>query len=194
MTAMTGVLGIDLGRKGGLALLESRQDGLYLSLFRMPKSLQELAECLETAAVYVNLIAVESPLLVATNGRKTIFSLARQLGQVEGIAAALGAEVELISPQKWQKWQGWESLLGFPLTLPKEEKSNKSSYQKRKERKKRSLAAAEVLFKDFVAGGYQLDLLAEDGPAEAFLIAFYSFCSNFPEKAGDKIKLTDITY
>ncbi len=125
------VIGVDLGKHGGLCALDSQAQllsiGEYLprilELIPMPEDNRDIIEFLKTysTVTHKGKVAYESCMLVMeeinvyTNNIININStskLLKQHGFFEGVGMSHGIEIHAVHPREWQKKMGCQTLQG----------------------------------------------------------------------------------
>lgn len=154
--------GVDVGLKGGIALLSATDD--TIGVYRMPvltsggKSVLDLYEIARLINQFnIQLAAVERVGAMPGQGVVSMFNFGQSYGSILGILTALGVPVELVPPKTWQA----AILQGFPAEL----------------KKKRAIAWAKSRYPDWQK--------PTDGQADALAIAHYA------QTLGKKVKLVD---
>jgi crossover junction endodeoxyribonuclease RuvC len=138
------VVGIDPGRKGAVAFLNTKTYEAHV--YDMPEDERDLIPLFKTCLNEISLVAVERQQAFPRQGISSTFKLAKHYGTILGILKALGLSYEEVHPHRWQK-----RLLG-------------NGKRKRKESKKLSLEKARALFPDVPIG-------RKHGRSDALLIA-----------------------
>lgn len=147
------LLGIDPGKSGGLALID--EQGAYVAGIRMPilkhgkrdlvNTLDILKFLAENEGEHTKQIIIEQVNAMPGQGVTSMFNFGRHTGAVEGWALTWKLPVHWVTPQKWKKH----------FNLSKD--------------KRASLDCARLRF----GANPTWDVLANDGIAEAALIALY---------------------
>ena len=110
---MTYRLGIDPGLSGAIALL--RDDLSLVAVFDMPVMTLRKGKNQVNAAALANIIKrpgytmtayLEAVSAMPGQGVSSMFSFGTSYGIVQGVLAALGIPVVLVTPQSWKKWAG----------------------------------------------------------------------------------------
>jgi len=143
------VIGIDPGKRGGIAVLSLL--GEVLRLEKMPENLNELIEFLESERNGLLRVFLERQQPMPKQGVISMFNLGKHYGEIRGVLIAMNISFEEVVIQRWKREFG---LNGRGL--------------KRKERKKKAVERACELFPE-VRGTVK----KHDGLAEALLIAEY---------------------
>lgn len=141
-------IGIDIGAKGGIAVIDSSNTVLKL-LDYSEHWADELS--LIKAEYDVYMIVAEKVHSMPGQGVKSVFSFGWKLGELEGILHTLGLPYILVRPQEWMKG----------LSLPKDKTA----------RKKELASLASSMFPMAEIYGARGGL--KDGRSDALMIASY---------------------
>lgn len=112
---MTITIGIDPGKTGAIALIDSY--GVLIDSYDMPMlgnlvSPHGVASLEMWATSEFGTVIIEDVHAMPKNGAIGSFSLGRSKGVVEGVFAALARPIVYVSPQKWKKALGVTSDKG----------------------------------------------------------------------------------
>ncbi len=105
------VIGIDPGKGGGIAIIESNENGSGTKLFtayNCPETIEEMAiliGTLKSKSEYINCF-LEKVHAFPTDGRSSAFKFGMNYGIWRGILCSFGIRAELVTPQAWQKTFG----------------------------------------------------------------------------------------
>ena len=152
MASVVIVAGIDPGKGGALAVLDTAGDGLVrrVPLVKLPKptpAYSEWQSSWSAALAWVDLIVLEQVGARPTQGTVSMFNFGRVLGFAHCVAVASGARIEWVTPATWK---GKLGLL----------KADKNASREKARQLYPKLAGEFARVKD-------------DGAAEAALLAFY---------------------
>lgn len=143
------VIGIDPGKRGGIAVLSLI--GEVLRLERMPENLNRLIEVLESEREGLLRVFFERQQPMPKQGVLSMFNLGKHYGEIRGVLVAMNISFEEVVIQRWKREFG---LNGRGL--------------KSKERKKKAVEKVCELFPEV-----RESVERHDGLAEALLIAEY---------------------
>lgn len=143
------VIGIDPGKKGGVAVLNS--SGVLLEIYSMPKTEAGVCALIRDVSerYKYNIFCLEKAQAMPTQGVTSVFTYGTEYGVLRGAILALGNTLEEVRPVKWKT-----AIIG------KKTGSDKTL----------SIAKAENLFPniELIPKGCRVP---QDGRAEAALIA-----------------------
>ena len=143
------IVGIDPGKKGGIAFIEI--ESLNAQVYAMPKFEETLIEMLLLSRENILIVDIEKQQPFPKQGVVSTFKLGVHYGTLIGIFKSLKIPYEEIPPKRWQK-----VLLG-------------NGKKKRKVSKELSLKKAKALFPQLAN-----DIGKHDGKSDALLIAEYA--------------------
>jgi hypothetical protein len=171
------IAGIDPGKTGGITILDENSNVkeciIMPSVKDGKKNILDMATISSILKAYMPIIYIENVHAMPGQGVTSMFSFGRGMGQLEGICAALGLEVNYVSPQKWKN-----TLIGKLPKKNKEEldllgKVEKKEYLKQYEKDKKQAAIDKA--KELAPGETFLatsrSTVPSDGMAESLLIA-----------------------
>ena len=99
------IIGIDPGKGGGVAILETTDDLYYSAKF--PKELEKLSVMLESFVSRYKAseicVMIEHVHSFPTDSRPAAFSFGRNLGHWEGILSTYELEWDTVAPRTWQE-------------------------------------------------------------------------------------------
>ena len=95
------VVGIDPGRKGGVAIIEAH--AAEVEVFPMPHDIRDLADRLEPYREDIIRVFVEKQHPVRGQGLKSTSRLMHHYGQLIGMLRSLKIPFEEIPPRRWQR-------------------------------------------------------------------------------------------
>lgn len=149
------IIGIDPGKSGGIAVLETRDKLLYATVTPMPETDRDLYNYLRSITHKGGqpLAFLEQVSASPQMGVSSAFSFGQSYGALKMAIAAAGIRLELVSPFKWQ------SALGLIL-----KGSGRRLGRNDGEKKRRNKARAQELFPL---------LTITNATADALLIAEY---------------------
>jgi len=109
--------GLDNGKKGGIAILDEKQEIFRLEPMPVVKGKSSVEYNLSAITkIFEDLpddimICIEKSFMLPRNGCKANYNIGWNMGAMEGILAAFGLSYEIVSPQVWQKeiFQGTSS-------------------------------------------------------------------------------------
>jgi len=143
------VIGIDPGKRGGIAVLSLI--GEVLRFEKMPENLNRLIEVLESEREGLLRVFLERQQPMPKQGVLSMFNLGKHYGEIRGVLVAMGISFEEVVIQRWKREFG---LNGRNL--------------KQRERKKKAVEKVCELFPEV-----RESVERHDGLAEALLIAEY---------------------
>ena len=91
------IIGIDVGKKGGIALLSST----YTAVFEMP-ALFDFANMMRDWRQEVERVFIEKQQAYKGQGIVSTARLMRHYGELIGVLVALGISFEEVPPQRWK--------------------------------------------------------------------------------------------
>ena len=147
-----GIIGIDPGQKGGIAIIPNIEDLLDARAYRYPGDVVHTASLFKELIELFNirLVVLESVHAMPGQGVSSTFKFGKNVGEWRGIIAASGIPFIEPSPQRWQK-AVWDNTA-----------------RKNKTTKELSLEIARKLWPDI-----DLRYKADDGKADALHLAHY---------------------
>lgn len=160
---MGAVVGIDPGKKGGIAILKDGEvSGLEMPLTEDSIDINKLILLFTEWKDLIDYIYIEKQQAMSGQGVTSTFTTAYNFGLIVGILYGLGIKVEIVSPKQWQKVYLKEVVMEELKHIPT---------SKMKESKKRSISACRRLFPDLIIQSKRGRWL--DGIADAVLIALH---------------------
>lgn len=150
------VIGIDVGAKGAIAIIDNN----YVDVFDTPimkidgktvVDAKKYADLIRTLLKPNTKVLIEQVHSMPKQGVASTFAFGKSFGITIGICAALNAEYEFITPQKWKRHHNLNGL-------------------EREEAKSEARSLASILYPDLKN---KFELKKHDGRAEAILIARY---------------------
>jgi len=100
-------IGIDPGRKGGFAIIDTVHDTVQAQLWDDMEFVRKMVEYSECG---MGMIAcVEKVNAMPGQGVTSMFSFGKSAGFIEGVLTALGLPFQLVSPRVWKKDFGLDS-------------------------------------------------------------------------------------
>ena len=112
-------IGIDVGKSGGIAIIDSISEDSPLKAFKCPETVHDMAgliqwskwDCRKTMCV------IEKVHSMPKQGVKSMFTFGMNFGQWLGILSAFEIPYIEVTPQKWMKYYG---------AMPKDKKARKT--------------------------------------------------------------------
>lgn len=100
-------LGVDVGQKGGLGIIDTYESKIEVFLFKR-ETFCEVLRSIEVTIMdnlsFRNAIAcVESVHAMPGQGVSSMFSFGKSAGYIEGVLEALQIPYQLVHPKKWKK-------------------------------------------------------------------------------------------
>lgn len=98
-------LGIDPGKGGGMAVIESKKDSNIFTAYNCPDTIEgmvEFASMISSKKVPIDCF-LEKVHAFPTDGRSSAFKFGMNYGTWRGILCSFSIKAELITPQSWQK-------------------------------------------------------------------------------------------
>ncbi len=155
------ILGIDIGKKGGIAILNFVNKKPKVTLYRIPLiaskevNLNAILDILKPQADKIEMACFETLHAIYGSSAKSTFTFGKQVGYIEGILSALAIPYRSVQAKEWQK----KMLAGVPSIKKEDNKTD-------------TKAMAEVAFNRYFPDLYSKKIT--EGERDAALIALYS--------------------
>lgn len=199
------IIGCDPGLKGGLSILDNTKKEIVVKRIPTKKvvvnkkdkeeyDLKEIVDLLKPYSSEKTFFLLERVSVRPLEGSVSSFGFGRSSGQLEGIAVALGFDLEKVSPVSWKnhfKDLHSKEFLKIKEEIDKLKESNKKKEDKSiKNEIKKLMNKLKTQTKDDARSlcvrkhptlEKEFELKRDDGKAESLLIALYAF-DNFLKK------------